>query len=83
LRALAPMTLPALAAFRSLALVEVQIVPDSLLDGADPAGYPDAKLVLRAPGMPELQVPLTADATAGKALAPVTVWGWSGQAAGG
>lgn len=58
-------------------------MPEGLLDGADLAGYPDAKLVLRAPGMPELQVPLTADAAAGKALVPVAVWDWSGQAAGG
>ncbi len=40
-----------------LALVEVELVPGALLQGADLAANPDAKLVLRAPGMPEeLQV---------------------------
>lgn len=44
--------------FPRLALVEVSIVPHALLEGtADLAACPDAKLVLRAPGMPaELQV---------------------------
>ena len=39
-----------------LCLVEQAIVPEPLLQGADLAACPDAKLVLRAPGMPELQV---------------------------
>ena len=39
-----------------LALVEVALTPASLLTGADPASHPDAVLVLRAPGMAELQV---------------------------
>ena len=44
---------PHIALPRRLALVEVAVVPEALLQGADPAAYPDAALVLRAPGMPE------------------------------
>lgn len=66
-----------------LALVNVAVVPATLLDGTtDLAACPDAKLVLQAPGMPELQVPLTTDAAANKKMTSVTVWEWSGQAAG-
>ncbi|PSC71196.1 PITH domain-containing 1 [Micractinium conductrix] len=64
-----------------LALVEVAIVPDAVLQGADLAAHPDAKLVLRAPGMPELQVPLSVAPAVGKPSVPVTVWDWSGTAA--
>jgi hypothetical protein len=38
-----------------LALVEVSITPEQLLQGADIAACPDAKLVLRAPGMEQLE----------------------------
>ncbi|KAL4452002.1 hypothetical protein ABPG75_007664 [Micractinium tetrahymenae] len=65
-----------------LALVEVELVPGALLQGADLAAHPDAKLVLRAPGMAqELQVPITASPVAGKKIVPVTVWDWSGLGA--
>ena len=39
-----------------LALVEVSITPERLLQGADIATCPDAMLVLRAPGMQQLEV---------------------------
>lgn len=106
-------------------------MPDAVLQGADLAAHPDAKLVLRAPGMPELQasrlgrssrcgsrggcaawrargacwwlahacnvipeiytlppcnacvqVPLSVAPAVGKPSVPVTVWDWSGTAAG-
>ena len=57
------------------------MVPDALLEGADLAAHPDAKLVLRAPGMPELEVPLGAPGAL-RQLTNVSVWDWSGQAAG-
>lgn len=70
-------------AFGRLALVEVAVWPETLLQGSDLAAYPDACLVLRAPSMPELRVPLAPPPPAGRRLVPVTVWAWSGQAAGG
>lgn len=62
--------------------MEVAVHPEALLQGADPAAAPDAQLVLRAPGMPELRVPLAAPPTS-KPQIEVTVWSWTGMAEGG
>ena len=46
-----------------LALVEVSITPEQLLQGAEISACPDAKLVLRAPGMEQLEVRAVGGAT--------------------
>lgn len=61
-----------------LALVETSVTPDEALRTGDAMSCPDAVLVMKAPGMPKLQVPL---APAGQhELVPCTVWDWSGSA---
>lgn len=70
---------PALLPCR-LALVEVELVPGALLQGADLAAHPDAKLVLRAPGMAqELQVLAACCLTSWGS--PGGVWGLPGSTA--
>lgn len=62
----------------SLALVAVAIDPPELLQGAELGAHPDAALVLTAPGLPELCVPLAVGAE--RKLVPASVWDWSGLA---
>ncbi|GAB4813363.1 hypothetical protein N2152v2_000409 [Parachlorella kessleri] len=63
-----------------LALVETEVTPPEALSKAAPV-LAGAELVLRAPGMDELRVPLQATAGLQPTLVPVTVWDWSGQGA--
>uniref|UniRef100_A0ACD5XT32 Uncharacterized protein n=1 Tax=Avena sativa TaxID=4498 RepID=A0ACD5XT32_AVESA len=60
-----------------MALVEVQLPPEAFDEDWQPT--PDSCLVIRAPGMDALKVPLAAEA--GRAtLDDVSVWEWSGSA---
>ncbi|KFM26471.1 MOSC domain-containing protein 2, mitochondrial [Auxenochlorella protothecoides] len=65
-----------------MALVSVSLQPQALLEdaSAEEGQYPDATLVLQAPGMPTLQVPLNPGRRQGPST-KVTVWEWTGLGA--
>lgn len=63
-----------------MALIHADVAPHALLeqDDLEPGSYPDAALVLSAPGMPDLSVPLL-PANPEAPTTDVSVWDWKGK----
>ncbi|KAL6601564.1 hypothetical protein ACP70R_044784 [Stipagrostis hirtigluma subsp. patula] len=59
----------------TLALVEVEMPPEAFDEGWHPT--PDAHMVIKAPGMDPLKIPLAVERTT---IDDVSVWEWSGSA---
>jgi uncharacterized protein YcbX len=64
----------------TMALIGVSVTPMSILEGTSSLdAFPDAALVLTAPGHPPLSIPLRPSSS--QPLVPVQVWDWAGLAA--
>lgn len=64
----------------ALALIGVDVQPDTVLRDDDVAAHPDAVLVLQSPAQPrELRIPI-ARSPSQRMLLDVTCWSWSGKA---
>lgn len=62
-----------------MALIQVAVEPAALLHDAAAVDLADAALVLQAPGMPPLRVPLAPPPPSAADIIDVEVWAWTGK----